>query len=105
MNIFFRAKQRTPAELARALRDALERLGVAETPVGLVLVDVPDSKRSEDAVRCLQQAKLVLYGDGGAYFMLTSERACARAGRAVCAGELRSAAYRGAARRDAAARV
>lgn len=64
MNILFKAKQRTPAELARALRDALDRLSGAEVSTGLALTDPSDSRRSDDAVRALQQAKLVLYGDG-----------------------------------------
>lgn len=70
MNLLFKAKQRTPADLAHGLSDAIARLGVSRKQKGSTqLGDVPAESRrrgAEECARLLRHAKLVLYGDNGA---------------------------------------
>ncbi|WFC93438.1 Hym1p [Malassezia brasiliensis] len=70
MNFLFKTKQRSPHDLVRSMRDAMMRLGVVETgPDTLVLRDAPSSevrrKQGEELHAGIQQAKHLLYGEGG----------------------------------------
>ncbi|CAE6399440.1 unnamed protein product [Rhizoctonia solani] len=55
---FFKAKQRTPSEIVRGLRDAINKLDVG--PPG----SETRRKASEDVTKGLQQVKGLLHGDG-----------------------------------------
>ncbi|CAE6461874.1 unnamed protein product [Rhizoctonia solani] len=55
---FFKAKQRTPSEIVRGLRDAINKLDVG--PPG----SEPRRKAGEDVTKGLQQIKGLLHGDG-----------------------------------------
>ncbi|KAI3628233.1 HYM1 [Malassezia furfur] len=70
MNFLFKTKQRSPHDLVRGMRDAMSRLGVVETaPNTLVLSDASSSevrrKQGEELLAGIQQAKHILYGEGG----------------------------------------
>ncbi|PKI85631.1 Hym1p [Malassezia vespertilionis] len=68
MNFLFKPKQRTPDELARAVRDATIRLGVFVDSNGLLYLGEAgaESRRKVGEVlfMLLQQMKLILYGEG-----------------------------------------
>lgn len=78
MNFLFRPKQRTPHEVVRLLREHCQKLGVVASSDGIFrLAENPAGGEPSRKVRwwltqmmdevwqVLQQAKLVLYGEGG----------------------------------------
>ncbi|WFD25780.1 Hym1p [Malassezia nana] len=73
MNLLFKSRQRSPSELGRVLRELCIRLGASVAADGTWhLVDAPlgsEGRRKvhEEIWQALQQAKLILYGEGGAW--------------------------------------
>lgn len=73
MNLLFKSRQRSPSELGRGLRELCMRLGASVAADGTwYLADVPlggEGRRKvhEEIWQALQQAKLVLYGEGGTW--------------------------------------
>lgn len=58
MNFIFKSKQRTPAELVRNIRDAINRIDASSSS------SETRRKATEDVSKTLFQMKVILYGDG-----------------------------------------
>ncbi|WFD38119.1 Hym1p [Malassezia japonica] len=70
MNFLFKAKQRTPHELARSMREAIARLGVVQLSNGTLHLSETvgaETRRKvgEELYQSIQQAKHILYGEAG----------------------------------------
>lgn len=70
MNFLFKARQRTPHELARSMREAIARLGVVQLSNGTLHLSETvgaETRRKvgEELYQSIQQAKHILYGEAG----------------------------------------